>query len=135
MNMADYDDKWRLVPELCIYEEGETPTAGDYRVTVQDGVVDIQIAWRDVHNQAHSIRFGGPCDGLPHSSDQPGVATVSFTQVDDLTLGSAAFAEDGTEIMYARRRRSEDGQLLSTLQRLRRDDETTYSLLQVYRRA
>jgi hypothetical protein len=133
--MAEYDDRWRLVPELCIYEEGEPPIAGDYRVTVRGGVVDIRIGWRDVHDQAYSIRFGGPCDGQPHSSNQPGVATVSFTQVDDLTLDSTAFAEDESEIMWARRRKSADGELLSTLQRLRRDDGTTYCLLQVYRRA
>jgi hypothetical protein len=98
-------------------------------------VVDIQIAWRDVRGRAHQIRFGGPCDGHPHETDQPGVAAVSFTQVDALTLDSAAFARDGAELMWARRRKSEDGGLLATVQRLQREDGTTYSVSQVYRRA
>jgi hypothetical protein len=132
--MTDYDDEWTLIPELCIYEKGEPPRTGAYRIKVRGGVVDIQISWRDAHGHDHSIRFGGPCDGQPHASEQPGVAAVSFTRVDDLTLDSAAFAADGTEIMYARRRKSQDGELLSTLQRLRRDDGTTYCVSQVYQR-
>jgi hypothetical protein len=133
--VTDYDDEWVLVPELCIYEEGEPPLEGVYRITSKEGLVDLRIAWRDIHDQTHSIQFGGPCDGESHQSDQPGIAAVSFTQVDELTLDSAAFSEDGTELMWARRRKSEDGWLLSTVQRLRREDGTTYSLTQVYRRA
>lgn len=133
--IEDYDDRWLLIPELCIYEEGAPPSAGEYHVCMRAGTVAITIRWTDAAGQKHLIEFGGPCDGKPRATDQPGVASVSFIQVDASTLDSTAFAADGSEVMYARRRKSEDGQLLCTLQRLRRADGSRYGIVQVYRRA
>jgi hypothetical protein len=133
--VADYEDTWLLLPELCIYEEGKPPAAGEYRVAVRAGQVSISMRWTDAGGEEHALAFGGPCDGRPHPSAQPGVASVSFTQHDASTLDSTAFGPDGEALMHARRRRSADGELLCTVQRMRRADGSWYSNVQIYRHA
>ena len=105
----------------------------DFRVWVE-GACQEEIRGRGLSYMGGSKN---PMPGLAFRRwfGPPGVAAVSFTQIDDLTLDSSAIAEDGTEIMYARRRKSQDRELFSTLQRLRCEDGTTYCLVQVYQRA
>ena len=151
-----YIGTWTLVPELCIYEEGQPPLSGIYRISQSDGHVRISIDWEAPDGSAHQIEFGAPNDGTRQPSGAPGVAPVdapgvapvdapgvasadapeshlSITRVSPLVLDSSAYT-GADEVAYARRLASQDGLLLSTLQVGRRADGTSFRNFQVYRR-
>jgi hypothetical protein len=136
-----YIGTWTLVPELCIYEEGQPPLSGTYRISQADGDVRISIDWKAPDGSAHQIEFGAPNDGTRQPSGAPGVASrdapavshLSITRVSPSILDSSAFA-GADEVAYARRSASQDGLLLSTVQVGRRADGTSFRNFQVYRR-
>ncbi len=130
--MANYLGKWQLVPELCIYQQGEPPISGVYELTGIPGGVDVQIAWEDSEGNALTTGFNGPDDGSKQSIEAPGITHFSITRIDENTLDSAAFDDDQT-IMTARRVVSNDGKLLTTVQTTLSGEGKT-SNFQVYRR-
>ena len=154
----NYIGTWTLVPELCIYEEGQAPLSGIYRISQSDGHVRISIDWEAPDGSAHQIEFGAPNDGTRQpsgapgvasadapgvasagapgvaSADAPGVSHLSITRVSPLILDSSAYAGADEVAAYARRLASQDGLLLSTIQVGRRADGTSFRNFQVYRR-
>ena len=137
-----YIGTWTLVPELCIYEEGQPPLSGTYRISQSEGEVSISIDWEASDGSAHHIEFGAPSDGTRQplstpevaSVDAPGISHLSITRVSPLILDSSAYA-GADEVAYARRLASQDGLLLSTVQVGRRADGTSFRNFQVYRKA
>ena len=127
---------WRLVPELCLYEEGEPPLTGTYTIRLTGDEVTISIEWLGVDEQQHQVQFGGPTDGTLNESDSDasrGVTHFSMTRMGPSILDSRAFVND-EEVSYARRCVSEDGQLLTSVQQGRRADGSSFRNFQVYRR-
>ena len=129
-----YIGTWTLVPELCIYEEGQPPLSGTYRISQSEGEVSISIDWEASDGSAHHIEFGAPSDGTRQPSSTPGSLDLSITRVSPLILDSSAYA-GADEVAYARRLASQDGLLLSTVQVGRRADGTSFRNFQVYRKA
>ena len=80
-----YPGTWLLVPELCLYEEGEPPRSGLYRISQQAGEVSISIAWQAQDGSEHEVEFGGPHDGSRQASESPGATHFSITRVNDST--------------------------------------------------
>jgi hypothetical protein len=131
--MRHYEGQWELIPELCFYEEGEPPASGLYEIRVTDGAVAIIVKWATASGETPAIEYGGPIDGVRRVAAQKGATSVSYSEIDDFTLDSAAYLDD-LEVAYARRRVSNDGRLLATLQVNRRADGFTSRTTQVYRR-
>jgi len=128
-----YLGRWRLIPELCLYQAGDVPESGIYEITQADGLILISIQWRTRDGSDQQIAFSGPADGSRHASDAPGVDELSITRISGTVLDSSAYA-DGREILYARRSASRDGRLLSTVQAGTNGD-TPFRNYQVYSRA
>lgn len=128
--MADYEGTWALVPELCIYEQGEPPPDGRYVLRRDGDRVEATIGWTGPDGTAQQTAFGGPVDGSRQPVDGPGVTHLTITHVDGATLDSAAYAGDEL-LMYARRRAS--GDLLTTVQTMHVGG-AHHSNFQVYRR-
>ncbi len=127
-----YLGRWRLVPELCLYQTGEVPKSGLYEISEEADVVVISIQWQASEGSNHSIEFSGPCDGSLQRSNTPGVSEFSISRISSTILDSSAFL-DGEEIMYARRSASSDGRLLSSVQ-TGATDETSFRNFQIYSR-
>ena len=133
MQANTYSGKWRLIPELCIYAQGEPPKSGSYEVDENSaGEVSISVQWTSADDSEHSIRFAGPTDGSKQAFDAPGLTHFNFTRIDERTLDSSAYDGD-TEVMYARRRISADNKLLSNVQETILG-EKRFRNFQVYRR-
>jgi len=132
MSANQYEGSWTLIPELCIYESGEVPVSGKYSISETGGVVAITTEWTTTDGTAHSIEYGGPVDGSPQASDAPGVSKVVYQRIDKFTLDSTAYNDTG-KVMYARRKATEEGALMSTVQVLYHEN-VTYSNFQVYRK-
>jgi len=126
-----YLGAWHLIPELCIYQQGEAPRSGLYTIEESAGVLRLAVDWVDRAGLAHHVEFGGQPDGSEQTVDTPGLTHMTLTRIDSGTLDSAAF-RDGEPVMYARR--VAHGDLLSTLQRIR-TPAGEVSIFQVYRRA
>jgi len=128
----NYLGRWRLVPELCLYESGDPPRSGLYVIEADSEAVHISISW-ETDEGTHHVEFSGPTDGTKVPAQAPGVTHLSLTHVDSVTLDSSAYA-DNREIAYARRCASQSGDLLATVQEVSRDDGSTFRNFQVYRR-
>ena len=125
--------RWRLIPELCLYESGDVPLAGLYTIhELSPGLLHLSIEWTAADGTPQQTEFSGPADGSRQSLDGPGVTAFSMTRVGPAVLDSAAFSDED-EVMYARRSVSADGQLLSTVQAARSGDGSIRNF-QVYRR-
>ena len=128
-----YLGTWTLVPELCIYEEGTRPLSGIYQISQRDNDVRISIDWEAPDGSKHHVEFQAPDNGERQPSSNPGTSHLSITRINPFILDSSAYAEN-EEVAYARRRASEDGLLLSTVQVGRRPNGTSLRNFQVYRR-
>lgn len=128
--MDDYLGSWELIPELCIYEKGEPPVSGLYRISVSGDSTNFSIQWIDGVGNEYEHEFGGPADGSQLATDAPGATHMTITRVDERTLDSAVF-NDSVRTMYARRRAH--GDLLSTAQTIHSHGDP-YSIFQVYKR-
>jgi len=128
-----YLGTWILVPELCLYEDGNPPVSGIYRISQSDEDVRISIDWEAQDGSKHQIEFQAPDSGAKQPSSNPGPSHLSITRVSPFILDSSAYAGD-EEVAYARRCASEDGLLLSTVQVGRRANGTSFRNFQVYRR-
>jgi len=128
-----YLGTWILVPELCLYEEGNPPVSGIYRISQLDGDVRISIDWEAQDGMKHQIEFQAPDSGAKQPSNNPGTSHFSITRVSPLILDSHAYAGE-EEVAYARRRASGDGLLLATVQAGRRANGRSFRNFQVYRR-
>ena len=128
-----YLGTWILVPELCLYEEGSPPASGIYRISQVNAEVRVSIAWEAQDGSKHHIEFQAPGNGAKQPLSVPGPSHLSITRVTPYILDSSAYS-DGEEVAYARRRASEDGLLLSTVQVGRRPNGTSFRNFQVYRR-
>ncbi len=127
-----YLGTWILVPELCLYEEGNPPICGVYRISQLEDDVRISIDWKAQDGSKHQIEFQGPDSGVRRPSSTPGVSYFSITRVSPFILDSHAYVGE-EQVAYARRRVSEDGLLLATVQVGRRPNGTTFHNFQVYR--
>jgi len=131
---AVFVGEWVLAPELCLYNVGEPPRSGVYRIAPGGhGGFDINIEWEAADGSRHSVSFGGPADGRAIPSEAPGVSHITLTQIDAHTLDSAAFQSDQM-LSYARRRAAADGSLLVTVQEAPAPDGGRMRNFQVYRR-
>lgn len=125
---------WILVPELSLYQAGQPPRSGRYEIELTAQQARFSVAWRGADDDEHAIEFGGCPDGARHRADSPGVTHLSIDVVDPYTLDSRAFRGQ-IQLAYARRRASDDGELLSVVQELSGPDGSTIRNFQVYRRA
>lgn len=129
-----YTGNWVLIPELSFYEVGEPPLWGKYSISVENAEASIVIDWADSEGEIQSISLGGPIDGKFYPSETDKSLLVAFEQVDDLTLDSRVQL-NGTDVAYARRRSSEQGDLLATLQIGTDENGNNNRTTQVYRKA
>lgn len=128
-----YLGTWILVTELCLYEEGSPPVSGIYRISLLDGDVRISTDWEAQDGSKHRIEFQARDSGVKQPSNNPGTSHFSITRISPLILDSRAYVDD-EEVAYARRRVSDDGLLLATVQSGRRANGTSFRNFQVYRR-
>ncbi len=124
---------WILVQELCLYEEGQPPRSGLYRINRAEREIGISISWEAQDGTTHAVEFHAPEDGVRQPAAGPGVSHFSITRISASILDSSAYAGE-QEVMYARRTVSHDGLLLATVQVGRRQDGTSFRNFQVYRR-
>ena len=132
MNTANYIGTWLLIPELCIYQNGEPPLRGIYEIQSDGTEVRISVNWTDKEGAEHAIEYGGAIDGSKHPIDASGTTSTVYFRVDENTLGSTVYDND-RKTMYARRIVSAANDLLATVQ-VQYRPEGDLSNFQVYRR-
>ena len=125
--------KWKLIPELCQYEDCQFQQRGAYEISLNGKSANFSIDWTDAKGEAHKMSYGGPVDGTV-SPLNGGKIEVSFTRVDKFRLDSSTYL-DGAETSYAHRKASDDGNLMVVLTVQHHRDEVSTRNFQVYRRA
>jgi hypothetical protein len=100
---ADFLGTWVLEPDSCVYEQGEPPRAGTYRIEERDGTLFFQIEWTDADGACHRVEFSGKPDGQPVPFNGGDLAdAMSVQAVSARELRSSAYRE-GKELMVAQR--------------------------------
>ena len=128
-----YLGRWRLIPELCIYQHGEVPLSGTYEIVEATDTITISIEWRNPDGSDQQVSFSGTPDGSRQMIDTPGTSAFALNRINGSILDSSAYLAE-EEVAYARRLASRDGSLLSTLQAGTSPDGTSFQNFQVYRR-
>lgn len=101
--------QWELVPESCIYEQGEAPLSAAYTIEENDGALTFHMEWTDSSGESHKYSFSGRPDGEQKPFAGGDLAdALSITAVSDTELNSAAFFK-GRELMKATRTLENDG--------------------------
>ena len=115
---------WALLPESCVYEQGDAPAAGSYSIAEGDGGLVFTMHWTDAEGEQHNYSFTSVADGKSHPFDGGALAVaLSVTAKSALELNSAAF-KDGRELMLATRTLSADGLFMDVKQSVRLPDLT-----------
>lgn len=128
-----YEGTWELVPELSHYDEGQPPLRARYVIAQQGAEVWMEVSWTSPGGVQNSLSFSGVPDGQRRPAGPKG-GEASFHRVDAATLESRAY-ENGQQVATAWRRVSEDGALLSVVQRQTREGAPPLVRVQTYRRA
>lgn len=132
MSNEKYNGQWILIPELCIYQNGEPPASGSYEIQTGETDTHFKIEWTDQSGVSHSVNFSGTADGDKYESDTPGVTHVIYEKISDMILDSTAF--DGDKVLlYARRVASLNGELLAVSQ-VAHAEGGNFTNIQIYRR-
>tara|TARA_R110002096_G_scaffold346320_3_gene539766 strand:- start:96 stop:518 length:423 start_codon:yes stop_codon:yes gene_type:complete len=125
---------WELVAETCIYEQGETPVAGTYRIEESGGELVFHLGWRDKAGEDHQYSFSTIPDGMPHDFNGGDLAdSLSVTAVSEEELNSAAYYK-GKELMLAARTLVDGGMYMDVRQIVRLPDGTEPTNYSRYRR-
>ncbi len=125
--------EWELVPELSLYENGEPPRSGTYRLSLDGDAIAASIDWVDAQGASETVAFGGPLDGSEVVLDTQGPAVLALERLDAATLDSVVRVA-GQQVAWARRRASDDGQLLAVVQTGATPEGEPFRNFQVYRR-
>ena len=134
----DYDrflGTWILDPSTCLYEQGDPPQAGVYRISDDDeGVLHFAIEWVDAEGKSHTVSFSGPPSGeaLPFPGGDLADAFAT-TLVSPRELTSSAFFQ-GRELMVAQRQLDDTGDNMRVVQQVRLPDGTRPTNVAIYRR-
>ena len=103
--------RWELDPNQSVYQFGTPPASGVY-VIDYDGVrLRFVIEWTTAEGQAMQTTVEAIPDGQDHPYDAPGVDAINYELTPDGALDSTA-KRGAAVVAYARRRLSEDGQLM-----------------------
>jgi hypothetical protein len=125
---------WALIPETCVYEQGQPPLAGTYRIEADDGLLRFTIEWGDIAGTSHQVTFGGRPDGIatPFAGGDA-VDSMAITLVSPRDLRTSAYWR-GQERMVAQRQLDAVGNAMRVTQLVRFGDGTSAANVAVYRR-
>jgi hypothetical protein len=100
---ADFLGTWILDPSSCVYEQGEPPRSGSYRIEEFDGALVFHISWVDAEGASQQAEFSGVPDGKPVPFAGGELAdALSVRAVSARELRSSAY-HGGRELMVAQR--------------------------------
>jgi hypothetical protein len=123
-----------LIPELSVYQAGESLVSSYYIISMIDDFVDLDVSWSTVDNpQPQFASYAGPCDGTRLKIDAADIEYLAFDCISPSVLVSSGYTGDA-RVMYTRRVVSDDGQLLSVMQEAQGPDGTVLRNFQVFRR-
>ncbi len=111
---------WVLDPSSCVYEQGEPPLAGLYRIVEgDDGRLHFHVRWTDAERREHAVSFAGNPSGEPEPFAGGDLAdTLSVKAVSPRELNSTA-SYRGVERMVAQRQLDETGRAMRVTQIVR----------------
>ncbi|MCU0381191.1 MAG: DUF2452 domain-containing protein [Chitinophagaceae bacterium] len=95
---------WQLFPEKGIYEHGERPKSGTYRMEAlrEEKSVAVEINWVSLENYAFSTRYTLVPDGRMHPFDVPELADHVSSHFPDGISMATDFYKKGDKILELR---------------------------------
>lgn len=125
---------WVLDTEACVYEQGDPPQSGTYKIIEQQQELVFRMQWVDADGETHDMSFRGKPDGVPVPFNGGDLAdALAITAASEDRLNSSAFLK-GRELMVATRTLSADGAAMHITQSVRLPDGTEPTNRSTYRR-
>jgi hypothetical protein len=125
---------WILIPESCVYEQGDPPRAGTQTIEERDGKLVFVIGWTAADGRSDEVRLEGVPDGQPRPFAGGELAdAIAVSPVSPRDLRVSAF-RGGVELMVAQRQLDDTGTAMRVTQLVRFPDGTYASNRAVYRK-
>jgi hypothetical protein len=92
---------WQLFPEKGVYEHGERPKSGTYRMEAgkEERSLMVEINWVSLENQAFSSRYSLFPDGKMHPFDLPDLADEASAHFPDGISMETEFFKGGEKVL------------------------------------
>ena len=125
---------WQLIPESCVYEQGDPPRSGSYEIREEGETLVFSMRWEDAMGQHHHLSFSGRPDAVAAPFDAGELAdSLSVTAVSSRELNTSAYLR-GKEIMVAQRQLDDTLMAMRITQVVRLAGGTSLFNTSVYRR-
>jgi hypothetical protein len=125
---------WELLPETCLYEQGDPPRSGSYDIRAEGAQLVFTARWVDAEGAEHEATFCGPPDGthVPFAGGDLADA-LEVRAVSARELNSYAYYR-GVQRMVAQRQLDDTGQHMRIVQLVRLPGGTGVANSSIYRR-
>ena len=129
----NFNASWQLFPEKGVYEQGQRPKSGIYRInsTGNKAEIAIDINWLTLENQAFESRYSVIADAQQHPFDLPELAATASAHFPDGITFELFFYRDGQEVLSIINELMPNGYLKKT-QKGFTTDNTSYTNIEYY---
>lgn len=124
---------WQLFPEKGVYEFGERPKSGTYRIESieNERMLSVSMNWVTLENQAFSSQYSLVPDGKEHAFDNPEIADSIKAWFDDGITFESHFFKNHSPILQVRNEIMPNG-YLRVVQKGLRQDNSSYVNTEIY---
>jgi len=124
---------WQLFPEKGVYESGERPKSGIYKIETTEVAKELRIQhnWLTLENQAFSSSYKVIADGDIHDFEKPGFAEKAQVSFPDSITFEIHFYRGGQVILHVVHEIMPNGYLKVT-QQGRHADNRPYTNTEIY---
>lgn len=133
--IAPFLGSWILDTDASDYEQGDPAQSGSYRIEADDLGLTFHMRWIDSDDEEQAVSFTGQPGTKEIALGKSGLADalVLYLEKEGGLISEAR--RQGTVIMRAVRRLSDNGATLTIEQTVHLPDDTTLTNTMVYRRA
>lgn len=133
--IAPFLGSWILDVEACDYEQGEPAQGGSYAIEADDLGLTFHMRWIDATGEEHAVSFTGQPGTQETALKQSGLADALLLYLEKEGGLVSEARRDGTVLMRAVRRLSDNNATMTIEQTVHLPDGSTSTNTMVYRRA
>lgn len=124
---------WQLFPEKCVYEQGERPKSGTYKITGIDDKKELVVShnWVTLENQAFASQYQVIADGELNPFEQHDIAEKAQVIFRDSISFEIHFYKKGEVTLHIVHEIMPNGYLKIT-QQGHKEDGTAYTNTEIY---
>jgi predicted transcriptional regulator len=135
VQVYNFIGSWQLFPEKGVYEEGQRPRSGIYKIASTENKKEISIShsWVTLENAAFAAHYTVLADGEVHSFSEKTLADAVQVQFVDALSFELHFYRSGNVVLHVVHELQPNGYLKLSQQGFR-EDGSAYTNTEIYHR-